>query len=99
MEIKVDKKTFSTRKPSNLDTVLLDATGCDAAETARHLAGYPSAGRVAAALHPFLPGDAPSIAELAHAIPVGDVEFMAAVRGLYANVSEPAAIKPTDPAA
>lgn len=99
MDIKVDKKSFTTRKPSNLDAVLLDTTGCDAAETARHLAGYPSAGRVAAALRPFLPSDAPSVAELAHAIPVGDVEFMAAVRGLYANVSEPAAATSTDPAA
>ena len=99
MQLQISGKAFTTRKPSNLDALLLDTTGCDAAETARHLAGYPSAGRVAAALHPFLPNEAPSVTELAHAIPVGDVDFMAAVRGLYSTVPEPAATKPTDPAA
>lgn len=94
MQIKVGETSFKTRKPADLDAALLETTGCDAAETARHLAGYPLAGHVAAALRPFLPDNAPSIPELALAIPVGDDAFIADVRGLYADT-----VVTVDPAA
>lgn len=100
MQFTVGDKSFKTRKPADLDAALLETTGCDAAETARHLAGYPLAGHVAAALRPFLPDNAPSVPELALAIPVGDDAFIADVRGLYADTvvtGEPAA--PAEPEA
>lgn len=92
MEIKIGEKPFRTRKPSDLDAVLIAATGCNAAETAKQLAGWPSAGRVASALRPHLPDDAPSTPELAHliAIAANGPEVLVAVKKLYAD-AEPAA--------
>lgn len=86
MEITIGGKAYRTRKPSDLDKVLLGTTGCSAAEIASHLGGWPSAGRVASALHPFLPDDAPSVPELAQAIAASEdgPEILASVKKLYA---------------
>jgi len=89
MEIKIGDKSHKTRKPSDLDAALLASTGCNAAETAQQLAGSPSAGRIASALRPFLPDDAPSTPELAHAIAASGQasDYLASVSKLYADVA------------
>lgn len=96
MDIKIGDKPFKTRKPGDLDAALRETTGCNAAETAQQLGGYPNPGRIASALRPFLPDDAPSMPELAHMIAVADdIEILAAVRKLYGSdaVTPPAATK------
>lgn len=102
MEIKIGEKSFRTRKPSNLDAVLIANTGCSAAEAVGHLNGWPSSGRIASALRPFLPDDAPSVPELAQSIASADngPEVLIAVKKLYAGTEpvEPAT-PPSDPAA
>jgi hypothetical protein len=87
MEIKIGDKSFRTRKPSDLDGVLISTTGCSAAEAAQHLAGWPTPGRIASALRPFLPDDAPSVPDLAQDIAVADngPEVLIAVKKLYVD--------------
>lgn len=85
MTITIGKSEFATRKPKKLDATLEASTGCNAAEIARTLMGYPSAGQVATALRPFLPDDAPSVSELAVRIGVPDTDLIVAVRKLYAG--------------
>lgn len=86
MEITIGGKAYRTRKPSDLDKALLGTTGCSAAEIASHLGGWPSAGRIASALHTFLPDDAPSAPELALAIAASEdgPEILVSVKKLYA---------------
>ena len=85
MTIKIGDATLATLpRPGDLDAVLIEATGRNAAETAAALAGEPLAGHVAQALAPFLK-DRPVIAELADAIArAGTAEVAATVRALYA---------------
>lgn len=87
MDIKIGEKSFKTRKPSDLDVALLTTTGCNAVEAAKHLAGWPSPGRIASALRPFLPEDAPSVPELAQDIAGADngPEVLIAVKKLYVD--------------
>lgn len=89
MDIKIGEKSFRTRKPSDLDAALLSTTGCSAVETAKHLAGWPTPGRVASALRPFLPDDAPSVPDLAQDIEGADEgpEILVAVKKLYADAA------------
>jgi hypothetical protein len=89
MDIKIGGGTLRTRKPGDLDAALIAATGCSAAETAKQLAGWPSAGRIASALRPFLPDDAPSTPELAHSIASAEdgPEVLVAVKTLYADAA------------
>ena len=68
MTITISGTTYPTRKPKDLDAVLIATTGCNAAETLGIVSGIPLPGRLAAALHPFLPDDGPLIVELAPAI-------------------------------
>lgn len=98
MTIKIGEKSYSTRKPKDLDASLKDVTGCDAVETARILMGYPNAGQIAAALHPFLPDDAPSIPDLASEIGPVINDVALDVRKLYADESRSKAQAPTAPA-
>jgi len=90
MDIKIGDKSFKTRKPSDLDAALITATGCSAVETARHLAGWPTAGRIASALRPFLPEEAPSTPELASDIAAAEdgPELLVAVKKLYADAAK-----------
>lgn len=90
--IKIGKTSYTTRKPADLDAALLETTGCNAAEAARHLAGWPAPGRIASALRPFLPDDAPATPELAAAIAVADdgPEILVAVKKLYVDKAAPA---------
>jgi hypothetical protein len=94
MTIKIGDKSYSTRKPGDLDAALLATTGCNAAETARILAGYPTAGHIAAALRPFLAEDTPSNPELAQAIADDGPDVLIAVRKLYADAAAPPAAEP-----
>jgi hypothetical protein len=96
MEITIGGKAYRTRKPSDLDKALLGTTGCSAAEIASHLGGRPSAGRIASALHPFLPEGAPSAPELAQVIAASEdgPEILAAVKQLYAADEETATATP-----
>ncbi|MCT8002987.1 hypothetical protein NZL82_13990 [Sphingomonas sanguinis] len=96
MEITIGGKAYRTRKPSDLDKALLGTTGCSAAEIASHLGGWPSAGRIASALHPFLPDDAPSAPELAQAIAASEdgPKILVAVKKLYAADEETATAAP-----
>ena len=96
MDIKIGEKSLKTRKPTDLNAALLATTGCSTAETTAQLGGFPTPGRIATALRPFLNDDAPSTPELAHMIAVADgVEVLAAVRKLYGSeaVTPPAATK------
>jgi len=94
MDIKIGSKSFKTRKPSDLDAALIETTGCNAAETARQLEGWPSPGRIASAVRPYLPEDAPSTPELAQAIADADEgpEVLIAVKKLYADAGAPAPV-------
>ena len=93
MTIKIGDRSYSTRKPKDLDAALEQVTGCNAAEIARVLAGFPSPGQVAAALLPFLPDDAPAAQDLAVEI-ANDPDVLGAVRKLYADAAAaPAAAK------
>lgn len=95
MEIKIGGKTLKTKKPGDLDAVLIAWTGCSAAETATQLASWPSPGRLASALHPFLADDAPSVPELAAMISEDqDVEIIGAVQKLYAVEASPSSAAP-----
>ena len=89
MSIKIGEKSFRTRKPSDLDGALLANTGCSAVETAKHLAGWPTPGRIASALQPFLPEEAPSVPDLAQDIAGADEgpEILVAVKKLYADAA------------
>lgn len=89
MDIKIGDKSFKTRKPSDLDAALISTTGCNAAETVVHLAGWPTAGRIASALRPFLPDDAPSTPELASEISALEEgpELLVTVKKLYADAA------------
>lgn len=89
MDIKIGDKSFRTRKPSDLDGALLATTGCNAVEAAKHLAGWPTPGRIASALRPFLPEDAPSVPDLAQDIAGADEgpEILVAVKKLYADAA------------
>lgn len=95
MDITLGGKPFKTRKPTDLDVALLSTTGCNAAETVRQLNGWPTPGRIASALRPFLPDDAPSTPELADSIARQDTaEVLAAVKKLYADASVAAVAAP-----
>jgi len=90
MAIKIGERSIPTRKPQDLDAALADVAGCNAAEMARILAGYPNPGQVATALRPFLPEDAPGIPDLAAEL-AGDMgTVVPAVRKLYADAEAPA---------
>lgn len=68
MTITIGGNTFNTRKPRDLDEIVIDSTGYSTAELARAVAAGAPAHLAARALHPFLGADAPSIAELAQMI-------------------------------
>ncbi len=93
MDIKIGDKSFKTRRPSDLDAALRAATGCNAAETAKQLGGWPSPGRVASALRPFLPEDAPSTPDVARMIAASEnaPDVLVSVKKLYADAAVPAA--------
>ena len=93
MDIKIGDKSFKTRKPSDLDAALISTTGCNAVETVRHLAGWPTAGRIASALRPFLPEDGPSTPELATDIAAAEdgPELLVSVKKLYADATKASA--------
>ena len=96
MDIKIGSTSFKTRRPSDLDAALIATTGCNAAETAQQLAGWPSAGRIASAVRPFLPEDAPSTPEVAQAIASADdgPELLVSVKKLYADAVAAATTAP-----
>lgn len=85
MTIQIGAKRLATRRPQDLDAVLLVDFGCNAAEIAGMLAGQPLAGTVARALVPFLAeGDRPTLAELASDIDAaGTVNVATQVAALY----------------
>lgn len=95
MPIKIGGKTLSTRKPHNLDELLVAATGCNAAETVGALDAYSSPARVAAAIHPFLGDDGPTVQELGASLAAQMGDHRAAllndVRKLYGADPEPEA--------
>lgn len=103
MTIKIGENTLAYRTPSDLDAVLVEATGCNAAETVEQLkrGGQPS--HVARALHPFLADkDAPTVHELATLIAAADVtDVRHQVIALYEPAPAPAKSqdlgKPQDP--
>lgn len=65
MTIAIAGKTYPTRKPADLDAVLVAATGCNASENIAIVGGHPLPSKIAAAVRPFLGDDAPSMPELA----------------------------------
>lgn len=89
MDIKIGDKSFKTRKPQDLDAVLLATTGCNAVEAAKQLGGWPSPGRIASALRPYLPDDAPSTPEIAQMIASADngPDVLVAVKKLFADAA------------
>lgn len=92
--MKIGEKSYTPRKPANLDERLIEATGCNAAEMARILGASPLAGTVANALLPFLPEkDRPTLASLAREIRAAGIVTVAAdVRKLFGEIApEPAA--------
>lgn len=97
MTIKIGEKTLAYRTPSDLDAVLIEATGCNAAETAAQLkrGGQPS--HIARALYPFLTEKDLLVHDLAGLIADADVtDVRNQVIALYEPA--PAAGKPQDPA-
>ncbi len=82
MSIEIDGVRYATKRPDDLDAQLIAATGCSSAEIEHLLVS--GADRVAAAVRPFLPKDAPTIVELANAI-AGDPAAVEQIRTLYAN--------------
>lgn len=99
MDITLGGKPLKTRKPTDLDAALLATTGCNATETVRQLNGWPTPGRIASALRPFLSDDAPSTPELADSIARQDTaEVLAAVKKLYADASVAAVTAPENAA-
>lgn len=93
MTITIAGKQLATRRPKDLDAALIATTGCDAAENLRIISGQPLPGRIAAAVAPFLPEDAPPASELATMIEqdlAGDRSTLVAdAKKLFASV-EPA---------
>ena len=95
--MKIGAKTYSPRRPSDLDAQLISRTGYNAVETARNLSGSPIAGHVAQALLPFLPEkERPPLVVLAREIAAAGVAAVAAdVRKLFGEeVLESAAAEP-----
>lgn len=90
-EMTIGGASYALRQPRDLDADLLASTGCDAAEAAKHLAGWPSPNRIASALRPFLSDDAPCIPALAQEIADADdgPEVLIGVKQLYADRTEP----------
>lgn len=86
MTVKIGDRQLATRRPQDLDRLLLEDTGCNAAEIATMLAGSPLAGLVARALRPFLPeGEAPPGLDLAAEIAeAGTIDVARRVAALYA---------------
>jgi len=83
--IKIHGKDLKTSKPSNLDDLLIAATGCSSAEVDKLLAGGPDL--AAHALRPFIDhGDLPG-GELGAAI-AADPDAVAAIRKLYGDAPE-----------
>lgn len=74
MDIKIGDKALSATRPADLDQRLIDATGCNAAETLEMLSN-PARGAtpsmIAMALHPALSEDV-SVADLAEQIAAAD---------------------------
>ncbi|QUT04843.1 hypothetical protein KFK14_17675 [Sphingobium phenoxybenzoativorans] len=68
MTIKIGDKTFTVKKPSDIDGALIASMGLNAAEVVRLLQANPLAHHVAGALAPYLGDDAPAIADLSRAI-------------------------------
>lgn len=93
MTINIAGEKFSTRRPSDLDGALIAATGCNAAENFAIVGGFPLPSKIAAAVRPFLPDDAPSVPELAimveRELAVPANTLVADVRKLFAG-GEPA---------
>lgn len=89
MTITVAGAKFATRKPADLDAVLIAATGCNAAENAAILNGDPLAVRIAPAILPFL-AEPPALSDLAVLVQRDldgtDSTLLAEVRKLYAPV-------------
>lgn len=85
MTLKIGTATFATRRPTDLDAQLVNATGCSSAEIDHLLASGPD--RVAAAALPFILKDAPSLVDLARAI-AADPAAIEQVRALYANLPD-----------
>lgn len=96
MKIKIGEREFATRRPADLDTKLIEASGCNAEETSRMLGSDAAPGHVARALLPFLgEADRPSLAELASEIAAAGTAAVAAqVAALLEPVSEPKAGDP-----
>jgi hypothetical protein len=88
--ITIGERSYTTHKPKDLDAALLESTGCNAAETAAAMAGNPNPGRLASALRPFLPDDAPSLPDLAAEIATSGDGVLAKVRKLYSGEAEEA---------
>lgn len=92
MTITVAGEKFATRKPADLDAVLIAATGCNAAENAAIVNGDPLAVRLAPAILPFL-AEPPALCDLAvlvqRDLDSADSTLLVDVRKLYAPV-EPA---------
>lgn len=82
MSIEIDGVRYATKRPDDLDAQLVATTGCNSAEIEQLLVS--GADRVAAAVRPFLPENAPTIVELANAI-AGDADAIGQIRALYAN--------------
>lgn len=94
MTITIAGKSYPARRPSNLDERLMATTGSSAKEIAEMLKGHPIPGQVAAALHPFLGDDAPSVHELAVAIEEHGTRAVASeVAALLAKAPEAAPAK------
>lgn len=91
MSIKIGERTLATRRPTDLDVALVEASGCNAAETQRMLGSDASPGHVARALLPFLAeAERPSLAELAAEIhAAGTASVAAQIAALLAPVAEP----------
>src|SRR5690242_15941215 len=87
MTVKIGNREIATRRPQDLDKILLADTGCNAAEIVGMLSGSPLAHIVARALLPFMAeADRTSPPELAHEIAAAGIADVAAqVAALYAE--------------
>jgi hypothetical protein len=97
MTIKIGGQSYATRRPTDLDAQLVGATGLNASEHARVIAGDPLASQVATAVRPFLGKDAPSVPELASAIAADDFDrIRGEVVALYGEPAEAPAAPATE---
>lgn len=95
MPIKIGERTLPTTRPADLDGLLVEQTGCTAAEHRQMLAKMGTPFQIARALRPFLADDAASVGDVAAMITDDDA---LAVRAQVLELLAPLDAAPAVPA-